>query len=224
MPASARPEPTDLQTGGRRDLTPLTVAADRVPPGRPPQSARHCSPPAAGAAALQAAPPGCPAVLARPYQPELAASRGVIATRHHQGQLLMLDLAEKPAPDAARALEQRYGTSNLLLLEGRARLTAGFIRFAPGYQTPALAASRSPAVTARWLRQAGPWLSWPACADGDQSDWPGIALGPNWGSGRCFGQDVDRCRLLFLLGYAGARVRRRARHRSARPRAGRRRR
>ena len=45
--------------------------------------------------ALQAAPPGCPAVLARPYQPELAASRGVIATRHHQGRLLMLDLSRK---------------------------------------------------------------------------------------------------------------------------------
>ncbi len=87
--------------------------------------------------ALQAAPPGCPAVLARAYQPQLAASRGVIAARRHQGQLLMLDLTEKPAPDAARALEQRYGTRNLLLLEGRARLTAGFIRFAPGYQTPA---------------------------------------------------------------------------------------
>lgn len=87
--------------------------------------------------ALQAAPPGCPAVLARPYQPQLAASRGVIATRRHQGRLLMLDLAEKPTPDAARALEQRYGTRNLLLLEGRARLTADFIRFAPGYQTPA---------------------------------------------------------------------------------------
>ena len=85
--------------------------------------------------ALQAAPPGCPAVLARPYQPELAASRGVIAARGHQGRLLMIDLAEKPAPDAARALEQRYGTRNLLLLEGRARLTAGFIRFAARYQT-----------------------------------------------------------------------------------------
>lgn len=87
--------------------------------------------------ALQAAPPGCPAVLARPYQPELAARRGVIATHRHQGRLLMIDLAEKPAPDAARALEQRYGTRNLLLLEGRARLTAGFIRFASGYQSPA---------------------------------------------------------------------------------------
>ena len=48
--------------------------------------------------ALQAAPPGCPAVLARPYQPELAANRGVIAARRHQGQLLMLDLAENPYP------------------------------------------------------------------------------------------------------------------------------
>lgn len=61
--------------------------------------------------ALQAAPPGCPAVLARPYQPELAASRGVIAARRHQGRLLMLDLAEKPAPDAARALERRRSSA-----------------------------------------------------------------------------------------------------------------
>ena len=87
--------------------------------------------------ALQAAPPGCPAVLARAYQPELAASRGVIAARRHDGQLLMLDLAEKPPPDAARALERRYGTGNLLLLEGRARLTVGFLRFARGYGPPA---------------------------------------------------------------------------------------
>lgn len=87
--------------------------------------------------ALRAAPPGCPAVLARAYQPELAASRGVIATRFQDGQLHMLDLAEKPAPHAARALEQRYGTANLLLLEGRARLTADFIGFALGYRAPA---------------------------------------------------------------------------------------
>ena len=72
--------------------------------------------------------------------------------------------------------------------------------------SPRGAILQSPAVTAWWLRPAGPWLSWPICGDGDQSDWPGIALGPNWGSGRCFGQDVDRCRLLFLLGYAGARA------------------
>jgi len=87
--------------------------------------------------ALQALPPGFPAVLARAYQPELAASRGVIAARRQDEQLFMLDLAEKPSPPAARALERRYGTANLLLLEGRARLTAGFIRFARSYQAPA---------------------------------------------------------------------------------------
>jgi UTP-glucose-1-phosphate uridylyltransferase len=87
--------------------------------------------------ALQAVPPGCPAVVARPYLPELAASRGVIAVSRQDEQFFMLDLAEKPAPPAARALERRYGTGNLLLLEGRARLTSGFIRFARGYQAPA---------------------------------------------------------------------------------------
>ena len=87
--------------------------------------------------ALRAAPPGHLAVLARSYQPELAASRGVIAVRTADGQLLMQDLAEKPGPRAARALEQQYGTGNLLVLEGRARLTAGFICFARRYQAPA---------------------------------------------------------------------------------------
>jgi UTP-glucose-1-phosphate uridylyltransferase len=86
---------------------------------------------------LQIAPPNCPAVLARAYQPELAASRGVITARRQDGKLLMTDLAEKPVPRAARALEQRYGTANLLLLEGRARLTADFIGFARSYQAPA---------------------------------------------------------------------------------------
>jgi UTP-glucose-1-phosphate uridylyltransferase len=88
--------------------------------------------------ALRAAPPGHLAVLARSYQPELAASRGVIAViRTADGQLLMHDLAEKPGPRAARALERQYGTGNLLVLEGRARLTPGFIRFARRYQAPA---------------------------------------------------------------------------------------
>jgi hypothetical protein len=44
---------------------------------------------------------------------------------------------------------------------------------------------------------AGVWLSWPACADGDQPERPGIAVGVTLGSGRCFGRDADRCRLLF---------------------------
>ncbi len=87
--------------------------------------------------ALRAAPPGQLAILARAYQPELAPSRGVIAAIPRDGLLLMGDLAEKPAAAAARALEQRYGTGSLLLLEGRARLTPEFIRFARSYQAPA---------------------------------------------------------------------------------------
>lgn len=87
--------------------------------------------------ALRAALPGQLAVLGRAYQPELAPSRGVIAAVPRDGQLLMGDLAEKPAPAAARILEQRYGTGSLLLLEGRARLTPEFIHFARSYQAPA---------------------------------------------------------------------------------------
>lgn len=77
------------------------------------------------------------AVLASAYQPELAARRGVIATRRLDGQLVMIDLAEKPATHAVGAFERRYGTANLLLLEGRTRLTASFIGFAHRYQAPA---------------------------------------------------------------------------------------
>jgi hypothetical protein len=61
----------------------------------------------------------------------------VIAVSRQDEQYFMLDLAEKPAPPAARALERRYGTGNLLLLEGRTRLTSGFIRFARSYRAPA---------------------------------------------------------------------------------------
>jgi UTP-glucose-1-phosphate uridylyltransferase len=86
--------------------------------------------------ALQAASPCCPAVLARTYQPELAASRGVIAARRQGEQVTMIDLVEKPTPHTARALERRYGTANLLLLEGRTRLTADFIGFARSYRAP----------------------------------------------------------------------------------------
>jgi UTP-glucose-1-phosphate uridylyltransferase len=86
--------------------------------------------------ALRSVAPGCTAVLARPYQRTLAAGRGVIITRCDSGRLLMTGMAEKPAPDAARELEHRYGPANLRLLEGRARLTADFVRFARAYQPP----------------------------------------------------------------------------------------
>jgi len=73
------------------------------------------------------------AVVARPYQPELAARRGVIATVECGGSRLVADLTEKPSPSAARALERRHGARNLLVLEGRARVTADFIRFARAF-------------------------------------------------------------------------------------------
>jgi UTP-glucose-1-phosphate uridylyltransferase len=80
--------------------------------------------------ALRNVPPGQVAVVARPYQPELAAQRGVIATVECDGRRLVAGLTEKPNLSAARTLEQRHGAGNLLLLEGRARVTADFIRFA----------------------------------------------------------------------------------------------
>jgi hypothetical protein len=42
----------------------------------------------------------------------------------------MTGLTEKPDPVQARTLERRYSRGNLLLLEGRARLTAAFVDFA----------------------------------------------------------------------------------------------
>jgi UTP-glucose-1-phosphate uridylyltransferase len=80
--------------------------------------------------ALRNVPSGQVAVLARPYQPELAARRGVITIVERNGRRLVADLIEKPSPGAASALERRHGAGNLLLLEGRARVTADFIRFA----------------------------------------------------------------------------------------------
>ncbi len=71
------------------------------------------------------------AVLARPYRPELAQERGVIATeRGVDGCALMVELVEKPGLRAAKALEQRYGPDNLMLLEGRARLDDDFLYYA----------------------------------------------------------------------------------------------
>jgi UTP-glucose-1-phosphate uridylyltransferase len=79
--------------------------------------------------ALQGSSPGQVTVLASRYRPELAASHGVIAAIGTPGRRHMIGLTEKPDPAEARALERRYGTGNLLLLEGRARLTAAFVDF-----------------------------------------------------------------------------------------------
>lgn len=75
-------------------------------------------------------------VLASSYHPALASSRGILVTSSGSGaeSRQVKALIEKPDPAQARALEQEHGTANLLMLEGRARLTAPFLRFARSRQ------------------------------------------------------------------------------------------
>lgn len=76
--------------------------------------------------------PGEVTVLASRYRRALVGSRGVLITRPSPGGTprRVLALAEKPGPAEAIALEDAHGTANLLMLEGRARLTGEFIEFA----------------------------------------------------------------------------------------------
>lgn len=94
--------------------------------------------------------PGHVAVLASRYDADLAASRGILITSPCPSQLRarrVSALIEKPGPAQARELEERHGPGNLLMLEGRARLTISFIEFAsarqrsshPPYSEPKLA-------------------------------------------------------------------------------------
>jgi UTP-glucose-1-phosphate uridylyltransferase len=72
-------------------------------------------------------------VLASPYHPRLAAHRGILITSPgpgHPRTCTVSALVEKPGPVQAAHLEQQHGRANLLMLEGRARLTPGFIEFA----------------------------------------------------------------------------------------------
>jgi UTP-glucose-1-phosphate uridylyltransferase len=101
---------------------------------------------------LRAAPPGHVAVLARGYQRELAATRGVIAVARQDGHLLVSELVEKPDPVAARALELRHGTASLFLLEGRARLTPAFIRWVSNRQMPVGTEPKLALAIADWAR------------------------------------------------------------------------
>jgi UTP-glucose-1-phosphate uridylyltransferase len=102
--------------------------------------------------ALRAAPRGHVAVLARAYQPDLAATRGVLAATYQDGHLLVNELTEKPDPRAARALERRHGAANLFLFEGRARITAAFISSARSRQSPAGAEPKLALAIADWAR------------------------------------------------------------------------
>ncbi len=75
------------------------------------------------------------AVLASPYHPHLASRRGVLISSPypspgHPRARTVSALIEKPGLAQATELEERYGPGNLLMLEGRARLTRSFIEFA----------------------------------------------------------------------------------------------
>jgi UTP-glucose-1-phosphate uridylyltransferase len=78
----------------------------------------------------------CPedvAVLASPYRRALAGSRGILIMQPElsQGHLRrVLALVEKPDLGDAIRIENTYGSENLLMLEGRARLTVRFLEFA----------------------------------------------------------------------------------------------
>lgn len=127
------------QDGRYADLTSVINGADHL--GSPDKLyvafADNLYPAPGPLLALSDAVPGQDAVLARRYRPELAASRGVIAATGTPGRQLMAELAEKPGPQAARAMERRYGFNNLFLLEGRMRLTGAFTEFARGHKPPA---------------------------------------------------------------------------------------
>jgi UTP-glucose-1-phosphate uridylyltransferase len=126
------------QHGPYADLTSVLNGADHL--GAPGELyvafADNLYPDASPLTVLRHAPAGRPAILTRPYQQKLAATRGVIAVTRHNGELLVRTLVEKPALVAATQLEQRYGASQLRLLEGRALLTADFVSFASDYLAP----------------------------------------------------------------------------------------
>lgn len=85
---------------------------------------------------LREACPGDVAVLGSRYRRALAGSRGILITQPGtaSGPRRVLALAEKPGPPEAIGLEEAHGPGNLLMLEGRAWLTARFLQFARGLQ------------------------------------------------------------------------------------------
>lgn len=102
--------------------------------------------------ALRDAPAGV-AVLARPYKRELVGHRGVITTTTmRSGYRQMTGLIEKPGPEQARLVESAHGAANLLLLEGRARLTPGFVEFARAHPCSAGAEAKLALTLADYAR------------------------------------------------------------------------
>ena len=98
-------------------------------------------------AALRAAPPDHPAVLARAYRRELAACRGVIVAVQQDGYLLMDDLVENP--DHPQPVPWSSGTA-----------PAACFFWKAGHVSPP-ASSASPAPTRRPQAQNPSWR-WPS--------------------------------------------------------------
>lgn len=74
-----------------------------------------------------------PAVLARPFDPAAAPTRGVIICSPTG---TFAELVEKPTPARVAELAQRHGPANLRLLEGRARLTSDLVTHLATATTP----------------------------------------------------------------------------------------
>jgi UTP-glucose-1-phosphate uridylyltransferase len=130
LPHTSQPphEQLDLrfipQHGRYSDITSVLNGAGHLQPGSDllVAFADNLYPHANPSLALASVPAGHTAVLVRPYHPSEAAHRGVIVSRRTSGRLVIADLVEKPPPEQARQMERRHTTSNLWLLEGRARL------------------------------------------------------------------------------------------------------
>jgi UDPglucose 6-dehydrogenase len=76
-----------------------------------------------------AAVPGHPAVLARPFDLGLAPTHGVIVCPEGDRQPTMEHLVEKPTPEAAAELADRFGPDRLRLLLGRLLLTPDVLTY-----------------------------------------------------------------------------------------------
>ena len=86
---------------------------------------------------LRDAAPSDVAVLASRYRRALASTRGILITRSGhspEAPRRVRTLVEKPGLAEAMELEEEHGPGNLLMLEGRARLTATFLAFARARQ------------------------------------------------------------------------------------------
>ena len=125
------------QRGPYADVTSVLNGAARLPTGPLFLAfADNLYPGSAPLLDLAAIAPGTVAVLGRPFDLNESAHRGVIICHTTGGQLTMAGLVEKPSLAQAAGLIGKYGIDNLRLLEGRARLTAGFITHLKTTTTP----------------------------------------------------------------------------------------